>query len=160
MKRTYYQTSQKNQNIIPLVKLSLDSFNFIKGQTKSKRIFQADVSSKKQTNEFYFTTMKPQVDLFLLVFWRKLKTPKRHFEINWPLARSLLLLGISLPGVSREFQRGPGHSVYQAFNSTLCTSIFLHQTTNLCSTTNLLYCRVILMCKLADLLVNNKLLSG
>ena len=30
--------------------------------------------------------MKPQVDLFSFVFWRKLKTPKRHFEINWPLA--------------------------------------------------------------------------
>ena len=30
--------------------------------------------------------MKPWVDLFSFVFWRKLKTPKRHFEINWPLA--------------------------------------------------------------------------
>ena len=29
-----------------------------KGQKESKRFFQADVSSKKQTNEFYFTTMK------------------------------------------------------------------------------------------------------
>ena len=45
-----------------------------KGQTKSKQFFQADVSSKKQTNEFYFTTMKTQVDLFLFVFLRKLKT--------------------------------------------------------------------------------------
>ena len=25
-------------------------------------------------------------DLFSFVFWRKLKTSKRHFEINWPLA--------------------------------------------------------------------------
>ena len=49
-----------------------------KGQTKSKCFFQTDVSSKKRMNEFYFTTMKPQV-----VFWKKLKTPKRHFEINW-----------------------------------------------------------------------------
>ena len=24
-------------------------------------------------------------DLFLFVFWKKLKIPKRHFEINWPL---------------------------------------------------------------------------
>ena len=53
-----------------------------KGQTKSKRSFQANVSSKKQTNEFCFTTMKPQVDLFSFVFWMKLKAPKRHFEIN------------------------------------------------------------------------------
>ena len=49
-----------------------------KGQTKSKRFFQADVSSTKRTNEFYFTTMKPRVDLFLFVLWKKLKTPKRH----------------------------------------------------------------------------------
>ena len=36
-----------------------------KGQKKLKLFFQADVSSKKRRNEFYFTTMKPQVDLFL-----------------------------------------------------------------------------------------------
>ena len=23
--------------------------------------------------------------MFLFIFWKKLKTPKRHFEINWPL---------------------------------------------------------------------------
>ena len=62
-----------------------------KGQKKSKWFFLADVSSKKWTNEFYFT-MKPQVDLFLFVFWRKLKTPKRHFEIKWPLRILFLLL--------------------------------------------------------------------
>ena len=38
------------------------------------------------TYEFNFTTMIPQVDLFSFIFWKKLKTPKRHFEINWPLA--------------------------------------------------------------------------
>ena len=36
-----------------------------KGQKKSKWFFQVDVSSKKRTNKFYFTAMKPQVDLFL-----------------------------------------------------------------------------------------------
>ena len=55
------------------------------GEKKSKWFFQVDVSSKKWTNEFYLTTMKPQVDLFLFVYWRKLKTPKRHFEIIWPV---------------------------------------------------------------------------
>ena len=25
------------------------------------------------------------VDFFSFVFWKKVKTPKRHFEINWPL---------------------------------------------------------------------------
>ena len=39
-------------------------------------------SSKKRTNEFDFTTMIPQVDLFTFVFWKKLKTLKGHFEIN------------------------------------------------------------------------------
>ena len=35
----------------------------------------------QKTNE----RMKLQVDLFSFVFWRKLKSPKRHFEIIWPL---------------------------------------------------------------------------
>jgi hypothetical protein len=34
---------------------------------------------------FDFTAMIPQVNLFSFVFWEKLKTQKRHFEINWPL---------------------------------------------------------------------------
>ena len=61
-----------------------------KGQTQAKQFFRADISPKQRTNEFYSTTMKPQVDFFSFVFWRKLRTPKRHFEINWPLQ----LLGI------------------------------------------------------------------
>ena len=60
-------------------------FTFTKDQTKSKRFFHIDVSSKKQTNDFYFTTLKSHVDVFFFLFWRKLKTPKRHFEINCPL---------------------------------------------------------------------------
>ena len=52
-------------------------------------------SSKKRTNEFDFTTMIPQFDLFLFVFWKKLKTPKGHFEINWPLAYSFLGFNLS-----------------------------------------------------------------
>ena len=55
------------------------------GRTESKWFVQAAVSSKKQTNEFDFTTMIHQVDLFSFIIWKKLKTPKRHFEINWPL---------------------------------------------------------------------------
>ena len=56
-----------------------------KGQTKSKKFLQSDISSKKRTNKFKFTTMKPQVVLFSFVNWRKLNTPKRHFETNQPL---------------------------------------------------------------------------
>ena len=57
-------------------------------QKKSKWFFQADVSSAKQIEqkEFYFTTMKPQVDLFSFIFWKKLKAPEKQFEIIWPLA--------------------------------------------------------------------------
>ena len=33
-------------------------------------------------NEFDFTTMIPQVDLFSFVFWKKSKTPRKHFKIN------------------------------------------------------------------------------
>ena len=62
-----------------------------KGQTNSKRFFQADVSSNKRTNKFNFTTMIPQDDLCLFIFWKKLKTPKRNFKINWPLVASLAL---------------------------------------------------------------------
>ena len=36
-------------------------------------------------NKFNFITVIPQVDLLLFVFWKKLKTPKRHFKINGPL---------------------------------------------------------------------------
>ena len=63
--------------------------NSSKGQKKSKWFFQVVLSSKKGTNEFYFTIMTPQIDLFLFVFWKKLKTPKRLFEIIWPLTLSV-----------------------------------------------------------------------
>ena len=65
--------------------VQLKKKNLSKGQTKSKWFFQADVSSKKWTNEFNFTTMIPQVDLFSFVYWKKSKTPENHLEINWPL---------------------------------------------------------------------------
>ena len=48
----------------------------VKGQLISKWFFGSSISSKKRTNKFDSTTMMPQVDLFLFVFWRKLITPK------------------------------------------------------------------------------------
>ena len=49
-------------------------------------------------NDFFKPTFLPKnertnstlllVDLFSFVFWKKVKTPKRHFKINWPLAHS------------------------------------------------------------------------
>ena len=54
-------------------------------------------------NDVYFTTMKTQVDLFLFDFWKKLKTPKRHFDINRPLVSTAFKFlpnfeGIQCPG--------------------------------------------------------------
>ena len=68
-----------------LVNVLLFSTKLFKGQLISKWFFCSSISYKKQTNEFDFTTMIHQVDLFSFVFWRKSTTPKNHFEINWPL---------------------------------------------------------------------------
>ena len=44
--------------------------------------------------------LKPQVDLFSFIFWRKLKTLKRHFQINWPLTVMLTLDWLKLSFLS------------------------------------------------------------
>ena len=56
-----------------------------KGQLILKGLFGIFNSSKKRTEKFDLTTIVPQVDLFSFIFWKNLKTPKIHFEINWPL---------------------------------------------------------------------------
>ena len=50
---------------------------------------------RQNRNDFFKPTFPPKNeqlnsilllwDLFLFVYWRKSKTPKRHFENNWPL---------------------------------------------------------------------------
>ena len=55
------------------------------GQTNSKWFFQANISSKKRTNKFDFTTCQ----LVSFVLWKNVTTPKRHFEINWLLVYSI-----------------------------------------------------------------------
>ena len=57
-----------------------------------KKIF---LKVKQNQNDFFKPMFLPKneqtnsilllVDLFLFIFWKKVKTPKRHFEINWPL---------------------------------------------------------------------------
>ena len=49
-----------------------------KGQLISKANFQAANSSKKRRNEFVLLLC----DVFSFVFWKKLKTPKKPFEIT------------------------------------------------------------------------------
>ena len=48
----------------------------LKARQSPNDFFQANVSSKRRTKEFDFTAMIPQVDLFLFIFLKKLKTPK------------------------------------------------------------------------------------
>ena len=59
-----------------------DETDAYKAQLISKGLFDILNSSKKRRKKFNFTSMIPQVDLFPLIFWEKLKTQKRHFEIN------------------------------------------------------------------------------
>ena len=58
------------------------SKEFYKGRLISKGIFGILNSLKKLTKKYDFTTMIPQVDLFLFIFWEILKTQKIHFDIN------------------------------------------------------------------------------
>ena len=61
-----------------------------KGQSISKRLFGVFNSSKKWTKNFCPSSLgqkfECQVCFYCQVrFLEELKTPKRHFEINWPL---------------------------------------------------------------------------
>ena len=58
-----------------------------KGQLISKCLFGIFNSPKKQTKNLNFTTVVPQGSsrIVFVHFLVELKTPKRHFDINWPL---------------------------------------------------------------------------
>ena len=56
-------------------------------------------SSKKRTNEFVFTTM-PRV---FVRFWKKLKTPKKPFEITRPLRQEGIPSGMDLSNVNANY---------------------------------------------------------
>ena len=63
-----------------------------KSQLFSKATGQPWILSKtKQINLFLLLC-----DMFSFVFWKKLKTPKRHFNINWPLGTIPLYRLLSL----------------------------------------------------------------
>ena len=53
-----------------------------KGQLISKCLIGIFNSPKKRMKKFDYNT---SIELFSFVFWKELKTPIRHFEINWPL---------------------------------------------------------------------------
>ena len=52
------------------------SDKMVKGQTKSKYFFQFDVSSKKRTKEFNFTTMR----LVFVRFLEEIEDTKKTFQ--------------------------------------------------------------------------------
>ena len=58
-----------------------------KGQLISKCLFCIFNSPKKRTKKFDYITMEYGTSsrIVFLCFLGELKTPKRHFEINWPL---------------------------------------------------------------------------
>ena len=51
-----------------------------KGQLISKCLFGIFNSPKKPTKKFEFTTMVPQVKLFLFVFWGRIEDTKKTFR--------------------------------------------------------------------------------
>ena len=76
---SYCVIKGQNYNLIPL-KLKFTDFAFYFHITVSqfRNVFLVSSILPK-------TTMVPQVELFSFIFLEELKTPKRHFKINWPL---------------------------------------------------------------------------
>ena len=60
--------------------LTIPKMGADKGHKRSKLFFQVDISSKKRSNEFYFTTIKPQVDLFFVRFLEEIEDKKKTFR--------------------------------------------------------------------------------
>ena len=77
--------------------LLLCFFNLLKVKQSWNVFLISTFLPKKWTNKLNFTNMIPQVDLSSFVSWKKLKTSKKHFEINWPLS----VIEESLPGIAR-----------------------------------------------------------
>ena len=76
------------ENFLPLPKNHLIYHRYFKiyRSKKVEMIFSNRCFFQKSNKQIHFTAMKLQVNMFLSIFWRKLKTPKRHFEIIWPLS--------------------------------------------------------------------------
>ena len=60
--------------------------------------FYVELKVRQIQNDFFKPMFLPKnertnsslllVDLFSFIFWKKVRTPKRHFEISWPLMNS------------------------------------------------------------------------
>ena len=89
-------------------KTFFDYWSTIKVRQSRNDFFQANVSSKKQTNEFYFTTMKPQVDLFWFVFLEKIEDTKKTFRnyLTFTVAVGNSMTDIKLVPPPHSIQQG------------------------------------------------------
>ena len=82
--------------------------------------------------------MIPHDDWFSFVFWEKLKTPKRHFEINWPLHIGILehcnsqksLTSIWTPNIHLIITID-----HKTLNQPLCNALESHSENNMCKLT-------------------------
>ena len=79
IKSLYKPLFKYKNTIITLLDANTYIWCFPKPQSCSDGIFIACCY------ELRMTILWIIMDLFSFVFWRKLKTPKSHFEINWPL---------------------------------------------------------------------------
>ena len=84
----FYQIIQLPRNFIIFSNYTYLFFCWpSKGQLISKANCQAVNSSKKTEKMNSFLLL---CDVFSFVFWKKLKTPKKPFEIIWPLKSTLM----------------------------------------------------------------------
>ena len=72
--------SKENNNFFLIRWITSLKIHATKGQTKSKWFFQGNISSKKRTKEFDFTTMILQINLFLFVFLEEIEDTKKTFR--------------------------------------------------------------------------------
>ena len=71
----------QSADVIASITPKLFNETTVKGQKMSKWFFSSRCFlQKKQTKEFNFTTMKPQVDLFLFVFLEEIEDTKKTFR--------------------------------------------------------------------------------
>ena len=94
-----------------------------------KRLFRIFNSSRKQTKKLHLTSMVPQVEPIFFCFLEELKTPKRHFEINWPLAiefrKWFFYLNLAKWRLILLKVKGPGPSVRHPLDSQKCDNFQL-----------------------------------
>ena len=89
-----------------ILKFSTNAAQIFKGQTKLKRFFQANVSSKKRRNEFDFTTMVPSPATHLATV-----TSESTMEGTWMVRSSEILAQVTmgrLMGLSTQVLTGAG----------------------------------------------------